>query len=131
MSSISSIETSFYPGLIEGFSPQTTQAIPAVQREEVEDNAAKYYQGGGSSGENSDVDLSNYYSDIRPEDLLAQAGRNVSQSAEALDNAMVSAIENGLGVNEACNIKLAEMAYRANAYMFKTAAEVSTFMLKV
>ena len=50
---------------------------------------------------------------------------------EALDNAMVSAVQNGLGVNEACNIKLAEMAYRANAYMFKTAAEISTFMLEV
>lgn len=131
MTSISSIDTSFYPGLIEGFSPQTTQAVPAIQRDEAEDNAAAYYQGGGSSGENSEVDLSNYYSNIRPEDLLSQAGRNVSQSAEALDNAMVSAVQNGLGVNEACNIKLAEMAYRANAYMFKTAAEVSTFMLEV
>jgi hypothetical protein len=44
---------------------------------------------------------------------------------------MVSAIENGLGVNEACNIRLAEMAYKANAYMFKVASEMSTFMLEV
>lgn len=131
MTSISSVETSFYPGLIEGFSPKTTEAVPAVQRDDASDNAAAYYQGGGSSGDNSEVDLSNYYSDIRPEDLLSQVGRNVSQSADALDNAMVSAVQNGLGVNEACNIKLAEMAYKANAYMFKTAAEISTFMLEI
>ena len=131
MTSISSIDTTFYPGLIEGFAPTTTQAVPAVQRDEAGENAAAYYGNGGSSGDNSDVDLSNYYSDIRPEDLLAQTGRNVVQSTEALDNEMVSAIQNGYGVNEACNIKMAEMAYRANAYMFKAAAEISTFLLEI
>ena len=131
MTSISSIDTSFYPGLIEGFVPTTTQAIPAVQRDDAGENAAAYYSNGGSSGDNSDVDLSNYYSDIRPEDLLSLAGRNVVQSTEALDNAMVSAIQNGYGVNEACNLKMAEMAYRANAYVFDVASEISTFLLEI
>lgn len=131
MTSISSIDTSFYPGLIEGFAPTTTQAVPAVQRDDAGENAAAYYGSGGSSGDNSDVDLSNYYSDIRPEDLLSHAGRNVVQSTEALDNAMVSAIQNGYGVNEACNLKMAEMAYRANAYVFDVASEISTFLLEI
>ena len=118
MTSISSIDTSFYPGLIEGFAPTTTQAVPAIQKEDPGENANAYYAGGGSGGENSDVDLSNYYSDIRPEDFLSQAGRNV-------------AIQNGYGVNEACNIKMAEMAYKANAYVFNVASDISTFMLEV
>ena len=131
MSSISSIDTSFYPGLVEGFAPKTMLPVDAVQKEDAGSQANSYYAGGGSAGENSDVDLSNYYSNIRPEDLLSQTGRNVVQSTEALDNAMVSAIQNGYGVNEACNIKMAEMAYRANAYMFKAASEMSTFLLEV
>ena len=130
MTSISSIDTSFYPGLIEGFAPTTTKAVPAVQRDDAGENAAAYYQNGGSSGENSDVDLSNYYSDIRPEDLLAHSGRNVVESTDALDNAMVSAIQNGYGVNEACNIKKAELAYKANAYVFSVASKISNFMLE-
>lgn len=131
MTSISSIDTSFYPGLIEGFAPKTLQPVPAVQREDVGEQANSYYAGGGSSGENSDVDLSNYYSNIRPEDLLSQVGDNVVQSAEALDNAMVSAIRNGYSVNDACNIKNAEIAYKASAYMFKVASDMSTFLLEI
>lgn len=131
MTSISSIETSFYPGLIEGFSPKSMQPVEAVGVENAGQNAGNssrsYYEGDNFD----DVDLSNYYSNIRPEDLLSQAGRNVTQSAEALDNAMVSAIQNGYGVNEACNIKMAEMAYKANAYMFKVASDVSTFLLEI
>ena len=130
MSSISSIDTSFYPGLVEGFAPKTMQAVPAVQKDDTGEQATSYYAGGGSSGENSEVDLSNYYSNIRPEDLLSQVGDNVVQSAENLDNAMVSALRNGYSVNDACNIKNAEIAYKANAYMFKVANEMSTFLLE-
>ena len=44
---------------------------------------------------------------------------------------MVSAIQNGYGVNDACNIRLAEMAYRANAFVFEVANEISTFEVDV
>ena len=131
MSSISSIDTSLYPGLIEGFAPKSLQPVPAFNPEKDSSPEAFAYSGGQNDGNATDFDLSNYYSNIRPEDLLTQAGRNVSESAQDLDNAMVSAIQNGLGVNEACNIRLAEMAYKANAYMFKVASEMSTFMLEV
>ena len=122
MSSISSIDTSIYSGIIEDLSfytPSRTaldSKTPAVTRED-----------------SSTVDLSNYYSNIRPEDLLANAGENVAKSAEDLDNAMVSAIENGYSVNDAVNIKLAQHAYAANCKVFNMIADMqtSTFELTV
>ena len=78
MSSISSIDTSIYSGIIEDLSSYTPSRTaldsktPAVTRED-----------------SSTVDLSNYYSNIRPEDLLANAGENVAKSAEDLDNAIL------------------------------------------
>ena len=63
------------------------------------------------------MDLSGYYSTVE---------ENVVQSAKALDNAMVEAIQNGYSVQDACNIKLAEIAYKANCYVMK-----STFELKI
>lgn len=122
MSSISSIDTSIYSGIIEDLSSYTPSRTaldsktPAVTRED-----------------SSTVDLSNYYSNIRPEDLLAIAGENVAKSAEDLDNAMVSAIENGYSVNDAVNIKLAQHAYAANCKVFNMIADMqtSTFELTV
>ena len=118
MSSISSIETSLYSGLIENTSANN-----------VRKNNSGTISLDNSNIESSKVDLSNYYSNIRPEDLLSQTGDNVVQSAEALDNAMVSAIKNGYGVYDACNIRLAEMAYKANCAVFDVAKEISTFEL--
>lgn len=122
MSSISSIDTSIYSGIIgdlSSYTPSRTaldSKTPAVTRED-----------------SSTVDLSNYYSNIRPEDLLANAGENVAKSAEDLDNAMVSAIENGYSVNDAVNIKLAQHAYAANCKVFNMIADMqtSTFELTV
>ena len=122
MSSISSIDTSINSVLLEDLSSYTPSKTaldnrtPAVQNEE-----------------SSHVDLSNYYSNIRPEDLLSQAGENVARSAEDLDNAMVSAIENGYSVNDAVNIKLAKLAYQANCTVFNAIndMEKSTFELTV
>ena len=122
MSSISSIDTSISSGIIEvlsSYTPSRTaldSKTPAVTRED-----------------SSTVDLSNYYSNIRPEDLLANAGENVAKSAEDLDNAMVSAIENGYSVNDAVNIKLAQHAYAANCKVFNMIADMqtSTFELTV
>lgn len=131
MSSVSSIETSFYPELIEGFAPKTLYPVDAVKTEE-QSNGCGYYSGDDyASGDNNNVDLSNYYDNIRPEDLLTQAGRNVSKSAQDLDNAMVSALQNGYGVQDACNIRLAEMAYKANAFVFDVAREITTFEVDV
>ncbi len=120
MSSISSIDTSLYSGLIESMQATSGRNSSA--------NAAQPTYG-SSDAETAQVDLSNYYSDITPGDLLRTVGDNVAQSAEALDNAMVSAIQNGYTVQDAINIKLAETAYKANAYVMKST--VDTFELTI
>ena len=129
MSLISSVDTSFYPGLVEGFAPTTMLPVPAVEGDSQQ--SAGYYGGDNNSGSGSNVDLSNYYNEVRPEDLLAKTGQNVVESAQALDNTMVIAMQNGYSVQDVCNIRLAEMAYKANAYVFDIATEVSTFELKI
>ena len=129
MTSISDIDTSFYSGLIEGFAPTTMQPVQPVE-EDTTSNSAQGY-GGNSSYSGEDVDLSDYYERIRPEDLLTKTGQNVVEAAQVLDNTMVVALHNGYSVQDVCNIKLAEMAYKANAYVFEIANEISTFTLDV
>ena len=80
MSEITSIDTSFYPGLIEGFAPTTMQPVPAIEAEPQKE--ATYYESSGNRS-NNDVDLSNYYDEVKPDDILSQAGVNLSQSAKA------------------------------------------------
>ena len=72
------------------------------------------------------VDLSSYYSDLANSDLLEEVANNVAKSAEDLDNAMIAALENGMGVQDAVNVNCAMQAYKANAYVAK-----STFELRI
>ena len=130
MNEISSIDTSFYSELVEGFAPKTTLPVPAFQPEQ-EDNSAAYLAGGRYADSNSDVDLSNYYNEVRPEDLLTKSGQYFLESAQRLDNTMVIAMQNGYSVQDVCNIRLAEMAYKANAYVFDAISSMSTFELDV
>lgn len=120
MSSIDSINTSIYSGIIDDISSY----IPSR-------NALDTKSPTVTEEESSFVDLSSYYSNIRPEDLLAFSGNNVAHTAEELDNAMVSALQNGYGVNDVCNIKKAQAAYAANCAVFKAVNEISTFELKI
>ena len=131
MTSVSAVDTSFYPGLIEGFAPNSTMPVPAVEAEPQQDSADYSSGGGNFSREEDYVDLSNYYNEVRPEDLLTKAGQYLVESAQKVDNAMVVAMQNGYSVQDVCNIRLAEMAYKANAYVFDIATEVSTFELKI
>lgn len=127
MSEISSVNTSFYPELLEGFAPKTTLPVPAIESNSQE--GASTYSKSEYSG--SGVDLSNYYEEIRPEDLLTKSGQYFIESANRLDNTMVIAMQNGYSVQDVCNIRLAEMAYKASAYVFDSAEEISTFALDV
>lgn len=114
MSSISGINTSIYSGLIEDISsyiPSRTALdtkTPAVNHDEA-----------------STVDLSNYYSNVLPGDVLQTVAENVVQSAHDLDNAMVQALENGYTVQDACNIQMAKAAYAANCRVAKSTFELS------
>ena len=128
MESLSSIDTSFYLGLVEGFAPKTTLPVPAVDDGKQE---AQTYYAGNYKTPSEEVDLSNYYNEVRPEDLLTKTGQNVIESAQALDNTMVIAMQNGYSVQDVCNIRLAEIAYKANAFVFDSVAEISTFELDV
>ena len=71
MSEISSINTSFYPELLEGFAPKTTLPVPAIDTE-AQDNTAQY-SNNSSDNSLSYTDLSNYYNDVKPEDLSIKA----------------------------------------------------------
>ncbi len=122
MSSISQIDTSVYSGLIEDLSsyiPSRTAIDNKISPVEEEENSA--------------VDLSNYYSNIRPDELIANTGNNVTQSLEELNNAMITALENGVSVNDVVNIKLAKVAYQANCNVFNAINEMqsSTFELLI
>ena len=130
MDSISSLDTSsLYSGLIEGFAPKTTEPVPTVNTNET-DNSGAYY-GNTSYKNNDEVDLSNYYNEVRPEDLLTKSGQYFIESSQRLDNTMVVAMQNGYSVQDVCNIRLAEMAYKASAFVFDTASEITTFKLDV
>ena len=73
------------------------------------------------------VDLSGYYSPhSEATDIWTEVANNLKESMETLDNVMVAALENGMGVQDAVNINLAMQAYKANAYVAK-----STFELKI
>ena len=129
MSDISSINTSFYPELAIGFEPTTTLPVPAVTTESSENYNG--YSESYSNNTNEDIDLSNYYNDVRPEDLLTKSGQYLVESRNRLDNSMVIAMQNGYSVQDVCNIRLAEMAYKVNAYVFDIAEDMSTFNLKI
>ena len=100
MSSISSIDTSIYSGIIEDLSSYTPSRTALDSK--------------------------------TPAVSIAETIA-LSKSAEDLDNAMVSAIENGYSVNDAVNIKLAQHAYAANCKVFNMIADMqtSTFELTV
>lgn len=130
MSESFSIETSFYPGLVEGYAPKTTAPVPALETEQ-ENGAYDNYGSEDQNNQESYVDLSNYYNDVKPEDLLTKSGQYLIESAQKVDNSMMIAMQNGYSVQDVCNIRLAEMAYKASAYIFDVAEEISTFALDV
>ena len=115
MSPISSIDTSIYSGLIESLQPATGRQVPVAAS-------------GTPTQASIDtpVDLNNYYSNLSSSNLLVELGQNVAQSADALDSAMVAALENGMTVQDACNINAALHAYQANCVVLQ-----STFELKI
>ena len=117
MSLISSIDSSIYSSLIDNITlPSSRQPIAGVRS-----SVAESY-----SAPSEPVDLSNYYSDLASRDLLTEVAQNVAESADALDSAMVQALENGMSVQDACNVNAALHAYKANCVVLQ-----STFEMKV
>lgn len=128
METSSLTNTSLNNYMIEGFAPKSVLPVENVGRN---DYAEKELQAYATEDNAETVDLTNYYNEVRPEDILTNTGRHVIESAQALDNTMVIAMQNGYSVQDVCNIRLAEMAYKASAYVFDTAREITTFELDV
>jgi hypothetical protein len=104
--------------LIDSISlPSSRQPVAGVKTSVADENY---------SSTDEPIDLSNYYSDLASRDLLTEVAQNVAESADALDSAMVSALENGMSVQDACNVNAAFHAYQANCAVLK-----STFELKI
>ena len=118
MESISSLNNSLFTDLINSYPVNTARPQSFKPVEPVEYDFEDDY---------SNYNFSNY---APPEehsgDPLITTGENVIQSAQNLDNVMAAAIEDGLSVQEACNIKMAQIAYKASCAVFK-----STFELRV
>ena len=129
MNSLSSINTSYYSELLEGFALKSLTPIKGISS--TADETVFAGVGGELQNLSQEVDLSDYYNQVKLVDILSKTGQNVVEAAQVLDNTMVIAMQNGYSVQDICNIKLAEMAYKANAYMFNAVSEISTFALEV
>ena len=128
METSSLTNTSLNNYMIEGFAPKSVLPVENIGRN---DYAEKNLQSYAAEDNAETVDLTNYYNEVKPEDLLTKTGRHVIESAQALDNTMVIAMQNGYSVQDVCNIRLAEMAYKASAYVFDSARKITTFELDV
>lgn len=110
------IDSSLYLNMIDSIGTFPTraslsQSVPAAYTE-----ADDYQQ---------DVDLSGYYSpNSEATDLWSEAANNLKDATETLNNVMIAALENGMGVQDAVNINMAINAYKANAYVAKTTFEL-------
>lgn len=85
--------------------------------------------------ENTQQDLNEYYSklaaggyipaDYSHADPVATASSGVKQSAANLQNAMIEAVQKGMSIEHACNIRTAKAAYEANVRALKSTISVS------
>ena len=119
MESISSLNSSLFTDLINSYPvnnsrPQSFKPVEPVEYDFEDDYSSYNFSQYPYSDENNSGDP------------VVTTGENVIQSAQNLENVMVAALENGLSVQDACNIKMAQMAYKASCAVFKT-----TFELKV
>lgn len=132
MSEISSIQTKFSPETIEGFIPKTLHNIvPNAARQTSQRLENNSYLDGEVDLQRAEVNLNNYYANTNFGSWIVRAGQSFAASAERLDNAMVQAIQNGSSIQDVCNIRVADLAYKASARAFEAAKEMSTFALDV
>ena len=129
MTEISSIKYSFYPTNSEGFASKSLLEVSAVDRSAPSRLLVSNAYPEVISEDDANVDLRGYYQDTRIENWMASVGNSVVRSTTNLTNAMVQAINNGYTVQDACNVKAADVAYKANARVFELANEISTFEL--
>ena len=125
MSSLSSIDTSQYTtplaSSFEAFQPLGAKAYEEAQVPNVSAVEEKETP--------QDVDLSQYYANVVPQEFNADVKSQVSQASQNLTNAISAAVANGgLSAQDAMNIQKAKTAYEAT---INSANNPSTFELQV
>lgn len=103
-----------------------------VERREYE---TKEYGEGETQKYSTQQDLNNYYSklaasnyvpsDYSSADPVKTSSEGVKQSAQNLQNVMANALQSGMSIQDACNIKSAKAAYEANVKALQTTIEIS------
>ncbi len=119
MSSISPIDNNSLSNIMFPLSPMDTLPRDIGQVKPVSVDADNENNGSGSS-----PDFSAYYNNVHSEDFKSDIPGNFVNSANELENVMAAALENGYSVQDACNIKMAQLAYNANARVLKTTFEL-------
>ena len=125
MSSLSSIDTSQYTTpLAASFEPFQIQGVKAYEEAQAPNVAAVEEE-----DTPQDVDLSQYYANVVPQEFNADVKQQVSQASQNLTNAISAAVVNGgMSAQDAMNIQKAKTAYEATINATSTQ---STFELKV
>jgi len=127
MSLLSSIDTSQYTTpLTATFVPNQHEVVAELDQAKLETpNVA------ATDKETPKVDLSNYYSNVRPASPDTADVNNlengVTQASQNLSNAIAAAVEHGMNPQDAINIQKAKAAYETT---MKT-SETSTFQIAV
>ena len=119
MSAISHINTSDYSHLLDSAQVAKNYNAAPTERAASRDTLVT------PNEPTQSIDLSNYYQNVESGDLLQTVSENLAQSANDLDNAMVSALENGYTVQDAVNIQQAKAAYEANYKVAKSTFEIA------
>lgn len=136
MTNISLANLTSYSNLASAFAPAGASKSTAISGKFIKAHQLKDYATDNNatkeSTQKSEFDYNAYYTDGKFEDFLYRAGSgNSTQSNNTMNNTMISAIKNGYSVNEACNLKTAEMAYKTNANVLKVGNEISSFAVDV
>ena len=121
MSSISAIDTSQYTTAIASSmidSANTFAGVSEYQKEQLPNVAA-------TEETTPEVDLSNYYSNVAPMNLDAQAQQGLKAASQTLDNAVSAAVQHGMSTQDAINIQSAKAAYQANSQVLKSTFELA------
>ena len=125
MSELSSIDMSAYTTPYAASQEVSFRPVSPVdyQKQEMQ----SYYA--ADDYDDSEVDLSNYYSNVQPPEFSSDVLSDVVQAEHNFGEAVMSAIANGMDPQSAVNIQVAKAAYIASVKVAEVAN--STFELMI
>ena len=125
MSELSSIDTSL---LTTPYAAAQEVSLRPVRPVDYQKQDMQSYYATDDYGD-SEVDLSDYYSNVQPPEFSSDVLSDVVQAEHNFGAAVVAAVENGLDPQSAVNIQMAKAAYAASMKVAQVAN--STFELIV